>query len=176
MSQVKIEYAQAIFMLAAENEDIVGFEKALEEIAEVFTGEPKYLQFLSSPGIALSERLDAIEKAFGESFPREIVSFVKLLCERRHIEEFIDCVCEFKRLANEVSKISEAKVTSAVELTEEERENLKQKLERMSGHTVMLDLTVDKSILGGIIVEMDGKVMDNSLKKHLKDVKDVISK
>ena len=46
----------------------------------------------------------------------------------------------------------------------------------MSGHTVMLDLTVDKSILGGIIVEIDGKVMDNSLKKHLKDVKDVISK
>ncbi len=176
MSQVKIEYAQALFMLAIEQKSVEGFEKALEEIAESFAKEPKYMQFLSSPGIALSERLSAIEEAFGNTYPREIVSFLKLLCERRHIEEFSDCVCEYKRLANELGKVSQAKVTSAVELTDKEKDALKQKLEKMSGHTVMLDLTVDKSLLGGIIVEIDGKVMDNSLRKHLKEVKDVISK
>lgn len=176
MSQVKVEYAQALFMLAMEKECVESFEKALDEIADAFEKEPRYMQFLSSPGIALSERLSAIESAFGTAYPREIVSFLKLLCERRHIEELVECVCEYKRLANEISKVSEAKVISAVELTDTEKEALKQKLEKMSGHKVMLDLTVDKSILGGIIVEIDGKVMDNSLKKHLKDVKDVISK
>lgn len=176
MSQVKIEYAQALFMLAMEEDSVESFENALDDVAKAFSDEPKYMQFLSSPGIALSERLSAIEEAFGNTYPREIVSFLKLLCERRHIEEFNDCVCEYKRLANELSKVSWAKVTSAVELTDDEKKALQEKLEKMSGHTVMLDLTVDKSILGGIIVEIDGKVMDNSLKKHLKDVKDVISK
>lgn len=175
MSQVKLEYAQALFMLAMENDSVKSFENALDDVAKAFSQEPKYLQLLSSPGIVLSERLSAIEKAFGGTCPREIVSFLKLLCERRHIEELGDCICEFKRLVNELGKVSNAKVISAVELTDKEKEALKQKLEKMSGHTVMLDLTVDKSILGGIIVEIDGKVMDNSLKKHLKDVKDVIS-
>ena len=77
---------------------------------------------------------------------------------------------------DEICEVSNAKVTSAVELNETEKASLKEKLEKKSGHKIIIEYSVDKSIIGGLIVEMDGKIMDSSLRKHLKDVKDVISK
>ncbi len=83
---------------------------------------------------------------------------------------------QYKKLLNELSRVSTAQVTSAVELSEEEKSALKEKLEKLIGHTVIPEYSVDTAILGGLIVEIDGRVMDSSLQKHLKDVKDVISK
>jgi F-type H+-transporting ATPase subunit delta len=77
---------------------------------------------------------------------------------------------------DEMDKISTAKVTSALELTENEKALLKEKLEKTSGHKMIIDYVIDESILGGFIVEADGKVMDASLKKHLKEIKDVIKR
>ena len=176
MSEISSEYAKALFMLAMENESGDEYDKALDLVSDAFAENPAYMEFLTSPGIALSERLGALESAFSGAVPREVLSFLKLLCEKRHIGEFSDCAAQYKTLLNEVGKVSTAKVTSAVELDEKEKETLREKLEKLSGHTVVFEYTVDKSILGGLIVEMDGRVMDSSLRKHLKDVKDVISR
>lgn len=176
MSEISSEYAKALFMLAMENEKGEEYGKALDLVSDAFLENPEYIEFLASPGIPLDERLGALESAFSGAVPRDVLSFLKLLCEKRHIAEFSDCVAQYKALLNELSRVSNAKVTSAVELSEEEKTALKEKLEKLSGHTVIPDYTVDKSILGGLIVEMDGRVMDSSLQKHLKDVKDVISR
>ena len=105
-----------------------------------------------------------------------MLSFLKLLCEKRHIGEFAECVKDYNAMYDEILDISNARVTSAVELNEDEKASLKEKLEKISGNKTLIEYTVDKSIIGGLIVEMDGKIMDSSLRKHLKDVKDVISK
>lgn len=176
MSEISSEYAKALFMLAMENEKGEEYEKALDLVSDAFLENPAYMEFLTSPGIPLEERLGALESAFSGAVPRDVLSFLKLLCEKRYIRDFQDCAKQYKTLLNEVGKVSNAKVTSAVELDEKEKETLREKLEKLSGHTVMIEYTVDKSILGGLIVEMDGRVMDSSLQKHLKDVKDVISR
>ena len=176
MSGISSEYAKALFMLAMENEKGEEYEKALDLVSDAFSENPVYIEFLTSPGIPLEERLGALESAFSAAVPRDVLSFLKLLCEKRYIGEFQDCAAQYKTLLNEVGRVSSAKVISAVELDEKNKAALKEKLEKLSGHTVMIEYTVDKSILGGLIVEMDGKVMDSSLQKHLKDVKDVISR
>ncbi|MBQ4146064.1 MAG: F0F1 ATP synthase subunit delta, partial [Clostridia bacterium] len=51
-----------------------------------------------------------------------------------------------------------------------------EKLEKMTGNTVLLDVEVNDSILGGMIVEIDGKVIDGSLQNRLNLVKDVIGR
>lgn len=176
MSGVSSEYAQALFMLAMEKKQGEEYGKALDIIAEALTENPMYMEFLESPGISLNERLSALESAFSDTVPRDVLSFLKLLCEKRYIALFHECVVHYKALLNELSNISDARVISAVELSEKEKNALKDKLESLSGNTVVIEYTVDPSILGGLIVEMDGKVMDSSLQKHLKGVKDVISR
>ena len=176
MSGISSEYAQALFMLAMEKQQAEEYDKALDLVADAFVENPTYLEFLESPSIPVSERLAALESAFANVLPREVLSFLKILCEKRYIAEFSDCVAHYKVLLNEVTGVSDARVTSAVELSENEKNTLKEKLEKLSGHKVEIEYIIDPSILGGLIVEMDDKVMDSSLQKHLKDVKDVISR
>ena len=176
MSDVSNEYAKALFMLASETGNGKEYKEALGTVLEVFEANPMYPEFLSTFAIPLDERLNALEVAFSDKLPRDVLSFVKLLCEKKHIGEFAECVAEYNAMYDEICEVSNAKVTSALELNETEKASLKEKLEKKSGHKIIIEYSVDKSIIGGLIVEMDGKIMDSSLRKHLKDVKDVISK
>ena len=176
MSDISNEYAKALFMLAAETGKNKEYKEALDTVLEVFENNPLYPEFLSTFAIPLEERLCALETAFSNVLPRDVLSFLKLLCEKKHMGEFFECVADYNAMYNEICEVSNAKVTSAVELSGAEKTSLKEKLEKMSGKKTLIEYTVDKSIIGGLIVEMDGKIMDSSLRKHLKDVKDVISK
>ncbi len=176
MSEISNEYAKALFMLASEKGLREDYKDALELVSSVFDKNPVYTYFLSTFAIPLEERLSALEAAFLNAIPRDVLSFLKILCEKKHITEFSKCAQQYYAMYNELDKILNAKVTSAVALTEEEKAKLKEKLEKASGHTMIIDYIVDESILGGLIVETDGKIMDSSLKRHLKDVKDVIKK
>ena len=67
-----------------------------------------------------------------------------------------------------------ANVVSAVPLKKAEKEQLKIKLEKLTNKTVLLNCYVNRSILGGMIVHVDGKVFDGSLRRRLHDIKEVI--
>ena len=85
------------------------------------------------------------------------------------------CLHEYMKLYNESKRVSWAHVTSAVPLTAEQKTALRLKLEKQSGRNVLLECTVDKTMLGGVVVEMDGKILDGSLRRRLQEVKEVIS-
>jgi F-type H+-transporting ATPase subunit delta len=176
MMQMSKEYAEALFALAMENDKQNEYALSLECIQEILLDNPEYIDFLSSPGITLATRLDAIEKAFGDSIEQNVVSFVKLLCEKGRIRAIKSCIEEYKKLLNAEKSISTAIVTSAIELTEEEKQRLTDKLEVKSGHSVILECKIDKSLIGGLVIELDGKMIDASVKGRLGEVKDVISK
>ena len=176
MSEISNEYAKALYMLAIEKGCKDEYKTALETVSGIFNDNPQYAEFLSTFAIPLNERLNAIETAFSNDIPRDIVSFIKILCEKKHITEFTECADKYIEMYNELDKVSNAKVTSAVELTEKEKEAVKAKLEASTGRNRVMEYIVDKSIIGGLIIETDGKIMDSSLKKQLKDVKEVIQK
>lgn len=176
MTQMSKEYGTALFVLACENNLADEYYTALDTVLSVFDETPEYISFLSSPAIPMQERIDAVEESFGKVLPEYVVSFIKLLCERGRISAFSDCVSEYKKLLDASKMVSVAKVTSAVVLTEDEKERLKSKLEKNSGKSVVLDCRTDESLMGGIVVEIDGKIVDGSLRRRLHEVKDVMFK
>ena len=176
MSQMSKEYAATLFMLAKENGAEEEYKVAIEIVSDVFSKSPEYVEFLDSPAINIAERTQMLQKAFEPYVPEEIVSFLCLLCERGRIREFEGCKEEYKALFDFSKNISVAKIKSAVALTEAEIERLREKLSKMSSHTVTVICSVDETLKGGIIVELDGKIMDFSLKSRLNEVKDVIRK
>ncbi|MBO5364880.1 MAG: ATP synthase F1 subunit delta [Clostridia bacterium] len=173
--QINREYAEALFLLSAEENCKEEIAEALSVMETTFMENPAYMELLSSPAIPVEERLTLIDHAFS-SLPQYAVSFLKLLCERTYIRSFPEMVKTYRELVEDAGNVSTAKVTSAVELTEEEVETLTQKLETMYGHTIVVETEVDSSLLGGIVIEIDGKVIDASLRRRLSDVKDVIGK
>ncbi len=176
MTEKSKEYGTALFSLALEEKTEKEYLEALEGISEVFQENPDYVEFLASPGIPKAERIAALDAAFTGHYPEYVLSFLKLLCEKGHIRSFYACVSEYKKLLDVKEHISKATVVSAVELTASEKERLQQKLEKMSGRYVELTCSVDESLMGGMIIEMDGKIMDGSLKRRLQEVKEVMSR
>ena len=176
MTEIIKEYSTALFMLASETGSQKEYAGILNEIKKVFIDNPAYLDLLSSPSIPVVERLSVIDGAFGKDAPEYVLSYLKLLCEKGRIGEFIESVDEYNALLNASERVFTAKVTSAQELTLEEKDKLIQKLEKSYLGKVQAEYLVDGALLGGMIVEIDGKVMDGSLRRRLQDVKEVINK
>ncbi len=175
MNDISKEYGAALFILACEESKTEEYGKELDFLKNTFEESPEYLEFLGSPGIPLGERLSAVETAFADCVSENVLSYVQLMCEKGRIDGFFDAAEEYKALLDASKHVSLAKVTSAVELTEGEKTKLYNKLKAMSKGDVTMKYSVDSSLIGGLIVELDGKIMDGSLRNRLREVKDVIN-
>ena len=175
MTQTNKEYAEALFMIATERGLEDSFSQALSDISIILQENPEYLEFLSSPAVPISRRLAAIDEAFGSMDNGYISSFLKLLCESRRIKELPLCIEEFEQLKTAAQNKIYATVYYAFPLLSEQKEALKKKLQKQTGKNVELSFVLDKSILGGIKVELDGSILDGSAKHYLNKVKGVIS-
>ena len=103
------------------------------------------------------------------------MSFLQLLCEHQKAESFTECLAEYERLREWASGSVEAIVRTAVELSEDQKQGLIKSIERRTGKSVTIKTVIDKSLLGGIAVEIDGEILDGSVKNNLKRVREVIS-
>lgn len=175
MTELAKEYGAALFHLALEKKDQAHFFDALKAVENAFSEHPMYPELLASPSILLSERIAALEEAFGKSLPEEVLSFLKLLVEKGRIGLFSEAVSEFKALMDAEAHTFKAYITSAVELTEEEKASLIEKLEKKENGTVSAEYQIDPAIIGGVVVEMNGKILDGSIRHRLHLVKEVLN-
>ena len=175
MSEIGKEYGTALFMVACEVGEKKMYADALERVKRVFEEQPEYEQFLSSPSIPLKERMDAVEQAFGASVPEHVLCYLLLLCEKGRMDCFLRSVEEYNALYDASEHISDVRVTSAVALTDAEKQKLERKLTTVLGGEINALYAVDESLLGGLMVEADGKIMDGSLRRRLHEVKDVMN-
>jgi F-type H+-transporting ATPase subunit delta len=118
-----------------------------------------------------------VKQAFEGKAHEYIVSFMLLLCDRGYFSYMTGCIDTFKKRYFENFNISQGIVVSAYPLNDEEKEKLQKALEvKANGRKIILNFSVDESLIGGFFVEMDGKVIDSTLKKKLSGLKDILSK
>ncbi|MBQ3692482.1 MAG: ATP synthase F1 subunit delta [Clostridia bacterium] len=174
MTETSKEYAVALFSLAAEEHLEKTVSDGLKTVSRVLRETPEYLDFLASPNIPVQERTGAIDKAFSDGVHEYVVSFLKILCEKNNVRYVHKIIEDYEELYHATDGISTAKVISAVPLKKDEKEKLKAKLEAFCGHTVIMECSSNSAILGGVIVHIDGKVLDGSLRRRLRDIKEKI--
>lgn len=174
MIQTEREYAQALYTIAVEENAVDEYRLSLEEMNSIIADEPDYIEFLASPAVPLSERLDCIDKAFAQ-MPEYTVSFVKVLCENGRIRTLGACIEEFLALSMEFSNRTFAEIYSAVPLDETQKAALCKKLEKLTGKTVSPIYYTDKSLIGGLKIEVDGKTFDGTVRHRLSEIKDVMN-
>lgn len=175
MTETSKAYADALFSLAMEEHAEKAFLDALRMVNSALQTMPEAVDLLASPAVPKDERLAVLDKAF-DGLPEHVMSFLKVLCGQGHIRELPDCVAGFEELYDSAMKLSTAYVASATALTEKEQSELKTKLEKRLGRVIRLECSVDKSLLGGLVVRVDGKVIDGSLKHRLHEIKEVMNR
>lgn len=175
MTETSRSYADALFSLAAETGSITPTLEALRTACEQLYGTEGALDLLASPAIPKDERLAVIEQAFADQLPGHVKNLLCVMCGNGHIRELQDCLAAYTELHDAACRLSTATVCSAVELTEEEKAVLTAQLTKKLGRTIRLECTVDPSLLGGLVVHVDGKVIDGSLKHRLQQIKEVMN-
>lgn len=173
MAETAKDYANALFSLADERNMLDEIYESLDDSKKIFEENPEYTFFLASPSVPKKERISALLEAFDWA-PEYTRSFLAILVERDMVKEFEKCVKEFTLLYQAAKKRIAAYVYSATELSEEQVSRLKSKLEKQSGREVELIRSVDKSLLGGVLVRMEETVFDGSVKRRLQNMKEEI--
>jgi len=174
VAQISKEYAAALFAISEEKGCTAAWAETLRQIADILRDNPRYLSLLASPEIPPEERKQLLEQAFGGMADPEVISFAALICRRDRARELPDAIAHYRQLADIRARTREARVVSAAPLTAEEKERLTAALEKKSGMKVTLSCAVDPSLIGGMTVEMDGRVTDGSVRTRLREIKEVI--
>ncbi|MBQ9901756.1 MAG: ATP synthase F1 subunit delta [Clostridia bacterium] len=168
------EYAAALFSLARETRSEKETLEELRFIESVFEDAPDYAAFLAAPAIPKSERLGSLQQAFENSLSEYVMSFLSLLCEQGGAPILGECAAEYERLYNQSAGLARAEVVSAVALSDDQKQRLRAKLEKLSGRKLNIRWKTDPSLLGGVTVDIEGLRIDGSLRTKLKNVRKVI--
>jgi len=164
-------YAEALFHLAEETGDTEAIRADMESIAELLRRTPVLHSLLESPDVSDKEK-----NAFFESIVKERVKdstwlFLQLLLRRKRTALIPDILSEYERMEEEKRGIKRVRVVSAVPLKEDEKDLLVTRLHSLTGKTVLMETAVDKSILGGVVVYVDGKIIDGSIRTELEELR-----
>jgi len=159
-------YAEAAYSLALRDDTVETWRSELDSAAEV-VGEERIGRALANPSIPLETRLATAEETFGKLVGKKALNLIGLLLRRGRIEELPRLAAEFRRLDDERQGIIHATATSASPLTKDEVRALTQRLEQDTGGRIELDVEVDPSLLGGLVVRVGDRLIDGSVRSRL---------
>lgn len=174
MSSFAYTYAASLFSLAEDENLTDAIMEQLSEIDIIMKDNPDYCVLLNSPTLPVEKRVECIDEAFSQSH-EYVLNFLKLLCEKKCIHSFSECVKNYKKFYNDKHNIETVTAITAVPLSSELKAKLCAKLERESGKKIVLDEKVDKSILGGIILRTQNSQTDASVRTRLEKVREQIT-
>ena len=174
MTEFGREYGDGLYALCVEEritDEVLG---QLAGLKKLFRENPDFVRLLSNMSLPKSERTQIADNTLKNQVHPYVLNFIKLLVERGAVFEFGDCESAFRDSYQADHRISEAHVTTARPLNDEQRRKLIGKLRRMTGREIQLRETTDPSVLGGVLLEMDGRRYDNTIRHRLGDIRQVI--
>lgn len=161
-------YASALFDLASENGTVSAVETDLEKVGQAIKESADFAALIRNPQIsreAAGKALEAIAGVLGLSDLTK--NFLGVLAANRRLAALPEIIRAFAAIAAAQRGEATAEVTSAHALTDDQVEQLRQKLEVREGRKVKVRTSVDPDLLGGLVVTIGSKRIDSSIRTRL---------
>lgn len=159
-------YAKAIFELASEDGKIDQWSRELVLIRAVFD-DPTAREIIANPSVSVETRIKAVEALDLPGIGPRGLNLMRLLVASRRVDRIDEIVEHFEVLADEAAGRVRARVTTAIPLSEADREKLGADLSARLGKDVRLVAQVDPSILGGLLLQVGDRLTDASVAGRL---------
>ncbi|MBD2307214.1 F0F1 ATP synthase subunit delta [Chroococcidiopsis sp. FACHB-1243] len=167
--QVVQPYAQALMSVARSNNLMEQFGEDARTLTNLLRESEQFRNFLANPFVSISDKKAVLGRVVGDNVNPYMRNFLMLLIDRRRII-LLEGICQqYLALLRELNQTVLAEVTSAVELSEEQKQAVRDKVIAMTkARQVELETKIDRSLIGGAIVKVGSQVIDASIRGQLR--------
>ncbi|MDR0519018.1 MAG: ATP synthase F1 subunit delta [Clostridiales Family XIII bacterium] len=165
-------YGIALYEAAADLGKVEEFSEAASAIASLFKSEPDFFMLLRMPSLPPSTRKDLVRTVFEGRVPHELVNFLYVLIGKRRIGQFAGIIRSFEKRKGVREGVSVGTIESAVELSGAQLAKFETETGRLLGTTVRLEPKIEASLIGGVRIYVDGKLIDASIRRRLDELKE----
>ena len=166
-------YAQALFDLAKESKTTDQVAKDLSSFQAMIDESDDLRRFLKSPAYSSEDQIKAIDALLKQAgIAGTAEKFMKLVAQKRRLFALDDMISGYTKLNDAEKGVSRAEVTVAEPLKDAHLLAIKDALAQVAGSdSVEVNVKVDPSIIGGMIVKLGSRMVDSSLKTKLNSLR-----
>ncbi len=163
-------YAQAVLQAMVER-----WQSALGEVADVVGSDPKLADLLGDKSKSVEAKNKALSAQLPSDTPAEISNLLSLLIQEGDLALLPEIAGALTEAASGQTAPVKAEITSAVELSADDQEQIRQSLVKQYGDGLVFTFQVDPTLLGGLRVRVGDRLMDNSVASRLSKLRESIA-
>lgn len=167
---VSNRYALALFEAGLDLNKAQIFNEELEILKEIFSSQIEFVKILNHPKISKKEKHLLIDELFKGKISDEIINFLYILIDKRRETYVLDIIQSYKELFNEKENILRVVAVTATPMQEESKTKLIDVLTKKLGKKIDLSNKIDSSIIGGVLLNIENKQIDGTVKGQLEAI------
>ena len=172
VSGVSGRYATALFELAREEKSIDAVKADLDRFEAMLADSADLKRLVRSPVFSADVQLRALSAVLDKAgIAGTSAKFLKVLTANRRLFAVGDVARAFRALVAKFRGEASADVTVAEQLNDKNLDALKAALKSVTGKDVALNVKIDPSIIGGLVVKLGSRMVDSSLRTKLNSIK-----
>jgi len=161
-----------LFELARDEKSIDAVKADLEKFEAMLADSADLKRLVRSPVFAAETQLKALSAVLEKAgISGTSANFLKVLTSNRRLFAVTDTIRAFRALVAKFRGEATAEVTVAEQLNDKNLDALKAALKTVTGKDVALNVNVDPSIIGGLVVKLGSRMVDSSLRTKLNSIK-----
>lgn len=172
ISTIARRYAEALYEAAHDAGLTREIGDQLEQLLRVLKTDRELDLAFRSPALTAHRRRLLLEQCFQGELHPFVLNLCQLLWTKGRENSLPSVVTAYRQLFRQEAGLLTAEVVSASNLTEEQLAPLRQALERRFGQPVVIEMKVDRSLLGGVRVRVGNTVLDGSVRGHLQAMRE----
>ncbi len=169
-SPLAVAYARSLLELAGAKAPEIGQE--LGDLRQIVEDNPTFTAFLSDPGISEADRAAVLERVLKGNVSSLMWNFLGVVNQNGRLGKLSEIAGAYDEMLDEMLGKVEVDLTVAKPLSQEQLATAQQKISAALGKEAVLHSYVDDSIIGGIIVRVQDKLLDASVRYQLQAMKE----
>ena len=171
MDSIASRYGQALFKIAEEEKNFSLYIERIDALSSLLLLQPDFISLLKNSFYSTSQKHTLIDTAFPVSSFGYLGAFMKLLMKNHRLVFLENILKEAVLLCRQASDVQIGTLYSTFALTSDQIKAITQALMTQSKNNLTLTNVIDPSLIGGIRVDIEGKVYDASLLTQLTEMK-----
>ncbi len=163
-------YAQSLVDATKERDSLERVREEFGDFVEAVRSSDELRGLLRSPEIDRRVKRDALDGVLSEA-DELFRNFVRLVAEKNRIGELEEIHEEFERLCAAEERVLQLALTTAVEISDEEADEIARRIEEASGRPVSIVRETDPSLIGGLVLQADSLRVDASVRGRLNQLR-----